>query len=148
MERANEAGTHHSSAPRINSNYSNRWQAPTGGLIPPQTGSRDLRKNMVLALGNTDDSIPMFQTFLDNGWDINSKTNLGNVMLKYIILRLLNEKTLRSFVNLLLGTSFATRISSIGSWLMAQTLILTAPKPVPSSLMLQPPMPCRQSSTS
>ena len=43
--------------------------------------------NMVLALGNTDDSILMFQTFLDNGWDLNSKTNLGNVMLKYIVLR-------------------------------------------------------------
>ena len=41
---------------------------------------------MVLALGdNTDDSILMFQTFLDNGWDINSKTDLGNVMLKYAI---------------------------------------------------------------
>ena len=38
--------------------------------------------DMVLALGNTDDSILMFQTFLDNGWDINSKTDLGNVMLK------------------------------------------------------------------
>ncbi len=43
--------------------------------------------DMVLALGNTDDSILMFQTFLDNGWDINGKTDLGNVMLKYIILR-------------------------------------------------------------
>lgn len=57
--------------------------------------------HMVVALGNTNDSILMFQTFLDNGWDINSKTNLGNVMLKYIIRRLLNERILRSFVNFL-----------------------------------------------
>ena len=37
---------------------------------------------MVLALGSTDDAIAMFQTFLDHGWDINSKTDLGNIMLK------------------------------------------------------------------
>lgn len=37
---------------------------------------------MVLALGNTDDAIAMFQTFLDHGWDINSKTDLGNILLK------------------------------------------------------------------
>ena len=41
---------------------------------------------MVLALGHPEDSIPMFQTFLDNGWDINSKTDLGHVILKYSIL--------------------------------------------------------------
>ena len=55
--------------------------------------------SMVLALSNTDDSILMFQTFLDNGWDINSKTDLGNVMLKYTILRLGNEETLPFFIN-------------------------------------------------
>jgi len=38
--------------------------------------------DMVLALGDTDASITMFQTFLDHGWDINSKTDLGNTMLK------------------------------------------------------------------
>ena len=37
---------------------------------------------MVLALGDTDDAIALFQTFVDHGWDINSKTDLGNVMLK------------------------------------------------------------------
>lgn len=37
---------------------------------------------MVLALGSTDDAIAMFQTFLNHGWDINSKTDLGNIMLK------------------------------------------------------------------
>ena len=55
--------------------------------------------DMVLALGNTDDSILIFQTFLDNGWDINSKTDLGNVMLKYIILRLDNEEPFPFFIN-------------------------------------------------
>ena len=59
------------------------------------------RYHMVLTLGNTDNSILMFQTFLDNGWDINSKTNLGDVMLKYIIRPLVNKGTLRSFVNFL-----------------------------------------------
>ena len=54
---------------------------------------------MVLALGNTDNSTLMFQTFLDNGWDINSKTDLGNVMLKYIILRLGNEEIVPFFIN-------------------------------------------------
>ena len=38
---------------------------------------------MILALGDTDDAIAMFQTFLDHGWDINSKTDLGVPMLKY-----------------------------------------------------------------
>lgn len=38
--------------------------------------------DMVLALGETEDAINMFQTFLDHGWDINSKTNRGNTMLK------------------------------------------------------------------
>ena len=55
--------------------------------------------DMVLALGNTDDSILMVQTFLDNDWDINSKTDLGNVMLKYIILRLDNEETFPFFID-------------------------------------------------
>ncbi|KAL9101796.1 MAG: hypothetical protein Q9163_002992, partial [Psora crenata] len=41
--------------------------------------------DMILALGETDAAIAMFQTFLDHGWDINSKTDLGNVMLKHII---------------------------------------------------------------
>ena len=54
---------------------------------------------IVLALGNTDDSILMFQTFLDNGWNINSKTDLGNVMLKYIILRLDDKETLPFFID-------------------------------------------------
>ncbi len=54
---------------------------------------------MVLALGNTDDSVLMFLTFLDSGWDINSKTDLGNVMLKYFILRLGSEETLPFFIN-------------------------------------------------
>ena len=34
---------------------------------------------VVLALGETDDAIAMFQTFLDHGWTINSKTDLGNI---------------------------------------------------------------------
>ena len=37
---------------------------------------------MILALGETSDAIAMFQTFLEHGWDINSKTDLDNVMLK------------------------------------------------------------------
>ena len=40
--------------------------------------------DMILALGDTDASIAMFQTFLDHGWDINSQTDLGNVMLKCV----------------------------------------------------------------
>ena len=54
---------------------------------------------MVLALGNPEDSIRIFQTFLDNGWDINSKTDLGNVMLKYSILCLGKEETLLFFLD-------------------------------------------------
>ena len=39
---------------------------------------------MVLALGgDTQGTIAMFQIFLDHGWDINSKTDLGNPMLKH-----------------------------------------------------------------
>ena len=40
--------------------------------------------NMVLALdkNDVDASIAIFQTFLDHGWDINSKTEIGNVILK------------------------------------------------------------------
>ena len=38
--------------------------------------------DMILALGETDEAIAMFQMFLDHGWDINSKTDLGNTMLK------------------------------------------------------------------
>ena len=38
---------------------------------------------MILALGNTDEATAMFQTFLSHGWDINSKTDLGNTMLKW-----------------------------------------------------------------
>ena len=50
-----------------------------------QQGAVVSGNSMVLALGDrTDESIQMFQTFLQNGWDINSKTDLGNVMLKYI----------------------------------------------------------------
>ena len=55
--------------------------------------------DMVLALGNTDDSILMFQTFLDNGWDINSKTDIGNVMLKYMILPLGKVENLPFFID-------------------------------------------------
>ena len=38
---------------------------------------------MILALGETHEAIAMFQMFLDHGWDINSKTDLGNTMLKW-----------------------------------------------------------------
>ncbi len=38
---------------------------------------------IVLGLGKMDDAIAMFQTFLDHGWDINSKTGLGVPVLKY-----------------------------------------------------------------
>ena len=38
--------------------------------------------DMILALGQTEDAIAMFQTFQEHGWDINSKTDLGNIMLK------------------------------------------------------------------
>jgi len=41
---------------------------------------------LVLALGvlgETDKAIAMFQTFLDHGWNINSKTGLGVPVLKY-----------------------------------------------------------------
>ena len=39
---------------------------------------------MVMALDGTDDAIAIYQTFLDYGWDINSKTDLGNIMLKWV----------------------------------------------------------------
>jgi len=38
---------------------------------------------LVAALRETDKAIAMFQTFLDHGWDINSKTGLGVPVLKY-----------------------------------------------------------------
>ena len=42
--------------------------------------------NMVLALGDdTEVSIAVFQTFLDYGWGINSKTDSGSVMLRYAV---------------------------------------------------------------
>ena len=44
---------------------------------------------MILALGETDEAIAMFQMFLDHGWDINSKTDLGNTMLKWANLPIL-----------------------------------------------------------
>lgn len=51
---------------------------------------------MVLALGDTNDAIAMFQTFLEHGWDINSKTDLGNIMLKHIVR---NEELTRWFLS-------------------------------------------------
>lgn len=48
-----------------------------------QNGAAVSGHDMIYAMGETDISIAMFQTFLDHGWDPNSKTNLGNVMLKY-----------------------------------------------------------------
>ena len=38
---------------------------------------------MILALGKSDEAIAMFSMFLDHGWDVNSKTDLGNTMLKW-----------------------------------------------------------------
>jgi hypothetical protein len=46
-------------------------------------GAQVSPNNIVVALGETDATIAMFQTFLDHGWDINSKTGLGNPVLKY-----------------------------------------------------------------
>lgn len=48
---------------------------------------------LVVALRETDKTIAMFQTFLDHGWDINSKTGLGVPVLKYSLI----------ITNLLLG---------------------------------------------
>lgn len=46
----------------------------------------EITENMlVLALGEADMAIAMFQTFLDHGWDINSKTGLGAPVLKYLL---------------------------------------------------------------
>lgn len=47
----------------------------------------EISPNMiVLALGKTQDAIAMFQTYLDHGWDINSRTGLGVPALKYPLL--------------------------------------------------------------
>ena len=49
--------------------------------------------DMILALGETDASLAMFQTFLDHGWDVNSETDIGNVMLKCVPLFCLSSLT-------------------------------------------------------